>query len=98
MSAYLVYPPQNAGTTGRASGAQSVALGSGVSSKAVTFTTAFGSTAYALVVSITNVTDATPIFLQAIITAKSSSGFTATFNAATDTANYLLEYVIVGNI
>ncbi len=98
MSSQFCEFPFLSGSTAGSSGAQSVALGGGVSSKAVTFTTAFGSAAYALVVSITNVTDAMPIFLQAIVTAKSSTGFTATFNAPTDTANYILEYIIVGDL
>lgn len=85
-------------STGTASGAQSVAIGNAASTKAVTFTTDFGSTNYAVLTSITNVTDATPIFLQVVVTAKSSSGFTATFNAPTDTANYILEYIIVGYV
>lgn len=79
---------------GGSSGAASVAIGNAASSIDVVFTTPFGSTSYMLLTNITNVTDAAPIFLQVVDTAKSSTGFTATFNAPTDTANYVLEYMI----
>lgn len=93
---YVQYPFNQA--SNGSSGSASVAIGSAASSKAVTFTTDYGSTNYVVLTSITNVTDATPIFLQVVVTAKSSSGFTATFNAPTDTANYVLEYMIVGYV
>lgn len=97
MSAWLIYPPEGAGGGGD-SGSQSVALSSGVSSVSVTFSNAFGSTNYVPLWSISNVTDATPIFVLGIITAMSSSGFTVTFNAPTDTANYVFNYLIAGYV
>lgn len=96
MSAYLVFEGGSAGI-GLTGEANVVAIGSAASSIAVVFTTSFGSTNYAILYTFTNLTDPTPIFLQAITTAKSATGFTATFNAPTDTANYVLEYVIVGH-
>lgn len=92
-----VWPPGGGSGSG-SSGSASVAIASGASSKSVTFTTDFGSTSYVPLINITNTTDATPIFLQWIVTTKSSSGFTATFNAPTDTANYILEYAILGYV
>ena len=48
------------------------------------------------VFSFINIIDATPIFLQGMITASSTTGFTVTFNTATDTANYKLSYIVSG--
>lgn len=78
--------PTRTGTQGISSAAQSVT---------VVFTSNMSSNAYALVTSITNTTDSSPIFLQIVDTVKSNSGFTAIFNAPTDTANYSLEYVAI---
>lgn len=82
-----------------ASGSQAVrsgaaAIGNGASSLAVTFAVSLPNANYAVEATFENTTDATPIFLQGIITAKSAAGFTLTFNAATDTANYKLNYVV----
>lgn len=41
-----------------------------------------------------NLTDADPIFLQGVITARSSSGFTMRLNAPADSANYVLHWSI----
>ncbi len=68
-------------------------ISSGASSKAVVFTTPFADTSYSIIVTIQNLTDATPIFLNPVITAKSTTGFTVLFNAPTDTINYVLEYI-----
>lgn len=87
--------PNQRGLTRFAAGSSS--LGSGVQSVSVTFSTAFPDTNYAIAHSFLNTTDALLTFLQGIITAKSTSGFTMTFNAPTDTANYVFEYTATRN-
>jgi hypothetical protein len=67
-------------------------IASGASSKAITFAAAFADTTYSLTFAIVNVTDASPIMLWGVITAKSTTGATVTFNTATDTANYEIDY------
>lgn len=73
---------------------QTAAISNGASSVAVTFSSAMLNTSYGLVTSITNTTDSTPLMPQIIHTAKSTTGFTATFNAPVDSANYKLEYIV----
>jgi hypothetical protein len=67
-------------------------ISSGVTSKSVTFSTAFASTNYSINCNLMNTTDASPQFQPITITAKSTTGFTASWNVATDSANYNLEY------
>lgn len=69
-------------------------LGSSVASKAVVFTSAWPDALYVPEFSFSNTVDANPIFLQGIVTAKSTTGFTVTFNAPTDSANYVLNYMV----
>lgn len=90
----IVVEETSSGSGGGAAAAGSVTIGSAASSKAVTFANSFGSTNYSPVFSITNTADATPIFLDGFISALSATGFTVTFNAPTDTANYVLNYAI----
>ncbi len=81
-------------STGSFSGVMNtVAISNGASTVSVTYTSPFANTNYALVVMVRNTTDSSPIFLQPVITAKSTTGFTATFNAPTDSANYSLDYI-----
>lgn len=75
-----------------------VAISNGSSTVSAVYATAIPSSSYALSLTVRNVTDGSPIFLQSIITAKSTTGFTATFNAPADSANYLLEYMAVINV
>lgn len=87
-----------AASGGSASGAlaaNTVAIGNGVSSLPVTYSGTIAAGLYP-VITIVNITDATPIDLQAEVTAASTTGFTALFNAPTDTANYLLSYIVMG--
>jgi hypothetical protein len=73
-------------------------LSSGTTSKAITFSTAFASTAYAVTAVMLNTTDTNPQFIPVTITAQSTGGFTAKWNLATDTANYSLSwYAILNN-
>lgn len=64
----------------------------------VTFSVAMADTNYALNVSVNNTTDTDSIYLSPIITAKSTSGFTAEFNSPADSANYVLEWTAVANV
>src|SRR4051812_8525838 len=75
--------------------AQTAAITNGSSSVAVTFSSALSDANYALLCTITNVTDADPIKLEITNTVKTLSGFTATFNTAADSGNYLLEYTAI---
>ena len=94
---YFTWPIKTGTSSSTNVRANEVTMASGISTKAVTYSSAISGT-YALVVSIANTTDSTPIFLHPIITAKSASGFTVTFNAQTDTANYVLEYITYGAV
>jgi hypothetical protein len=82
--------PSQRGLTRFAAG--EVPLPSGAQSVSVAFSEMFPDTNFALAPNIRNTLDAQPIFLQAIQTMKAATGFTLTFNAPTDSANYVLEY------
>lgn len=53
---------------------------------------------YEPIFSVMNLVDSQPIFLQGIVTAISLAGFTVTFNAPTDTANYQLCWEAVNDV
>jgi len=74
--------------------AQEVSIGLGVTSIAVVFPSLLPGTNYVVVPSMVNITDANPQFQDIVITNKSTSGFTASWNAPTDTANYVLGYIV----
>lgn len=82
------------GFNGRA-GSQSVSNAS--SSQAITFSSTLGTTNYAISVVWRNTTDSTPQYQPIDITAKSATGFTASWNAPTDSANYVIEYTAIPN-
>lgn len=71
----------------------SVAIPNGNSSLAVTFSTPLASASYSVDGLMFNNTDSTPIIQPIIITAKSTSGFTASWNFPVDSANYFLDYI-----
>jgi hypothetical protein len=73
--------------------ASSAALTSGDSSKAVVFSSTLGTTSYRVSAQLVNVTDGSVQFQPVTITAKSATGFTATWNAGVDSNNYVLEYI-----
>jgi hypothetical protein len=73
------------------------AIATATSTSVVTFSTALANTNYAVNHTFENTTDTDPIFLQAMITAKSTTGFTATFNAPTDSANYVMNWQAIAN-
>lgn len=95
MSAVLSGGNSSANLEGRA-GTQTIT--NGASSQAVVFSSTLATTAYALVCEIKNVTDATPIFLEVVETVQAATGFTAIFNAPTDTGNYVLNYIAVKSV
>lgn len=70
------------------------AIGNAASSVTVVFSSATVNTSYVPEFSFINTTDPTPIFLQGIVTGKTTSGFTVTFNTPTDSANYVLGYQV----
>lgn len=78
--------------------AESDAISSGVSQHAVSFSSAMANTNYSIQAAISNTVDADPIFLQIVAITKTVNGFTALFNATTDSANYVLEYTIAEHI
>ena len=93
-SGYLVieeYFNYVAGAGDQILAANTVAIPSGATSIAITYSTTIAAS-YSLNFSFFNTVDATPIFLQGMITAQSTTGFTVTFNTATDTANYQISY------
>jgi len=68
-------------------------------SQAVTFSTALGSTGtdYAVTATLINTTDTNVQFQPVTITATSTTGFTAKFNAPSGTANYVLSWQAILN-
>lgn len=69
-------------------------LSSAASSVTVAFSTATADTSYVPNFVFVNVTDSSPIFMMGIVTGKTTSGFTVTFNTPTDTANYSLAWQV----
>lgn len=67
-------------------------LASDLLSKAVTFSASFPTTDYAVLAQMKNLVDSNPQFQPIVITSKSVSGFTASWNAETDSGNYVLEW------
>lgn len=71
-----------------------VSLASGVDSHVVTFTGDIGVSDYTVDVSFENLTDPAPLFLDYMVRARASTGFTIIFNAPTDSTNYTLNYSV----
>jgi hypothetical protein len=76
--------------------AQEVAIPISTTSIVVTFDTPLPSAVYTILAQMVNVTDADPEFQPITITNKTVSGFTAKWNRPTDTANYLIDYIVAG--
>lgn len=72
-------------------------LASGISTKAVVFSSDIGTTDYNVTAIMFNSTDITPQIQEIVPTAKSSTGCTFDWPANTDSANYVLEYIAVEN-
>lgn len=66
----------------------------GSATVSVTFSTPWMDNAWVLSHAFENLSDADPIFLQGVITARSDLGFTMRLNAPADSANYYLNWVI----
>lgn len=85
------------GGGGGAQSAGTVALGNAASSVTVAYGAALSS-ALIPVFSFVNVTDTEPIFLQGYVSAYATTGFTVTFNAPTDSVNYIFNYAVFGAV
>jgi hypothetical protein len=71
------------------------AIGNAATTVAITFGTAHADANYQVLATVENTTDGGPLVLAAIITAKATTGFTATLSAATDSANYVLNWLAI---
>lgn len=69
-------------------------IGNGSQTVSIVYPSAMPDTTYSLTFSITNLVDANPISLIVVGTTKLTTGFTATFNAPADSANYKLEWKV----
>ena len=76
-------------------GKQSISSAS--TSQAVIFSSTLGSTSYSVTAVLLNTTDTNPQFQPVTITVQSATGFTATWNAPTATANYVLSWQAILN-
>jgi hypothetical protein len=72
-------------------------LASSITTKAVTFSSTLGTTSYAVTATMANTTDTNPQFQPITITAQSATGFTASWNVNTATANYVLNWTAIVN-
>lgn len=76
--------------------AGSVALTNGIRSTTITYGTSFDSAdSYALVVNLTNTTDTSVQYQPVIVTSKTTTDFTAVWNAPLDSGNYSIDYIAV---
>lgn len=64
----------------------------------VNFSSSMGSTSYSVVCQVSNYTDTNPINIQILSVVKASASFTVNLSAPTDTANYIIEYVVVAHV
>jgi len=76
--------------------AQEVALTINTTTVNVTFPSTLASAAYVVNAMMVNTTDVNPEFQSVVVTNKSPTGFTATWNFPLDTSNYKLDYVVPG--
>lgn len=72
----------------------SIALANSVQTQVVTLSSAMATSTYVPQVTISNTVDAQPIFLQYYVSAQTMTTFTVTFNAPTDSVNYILNYQV----
>lgn len=73
----------------------SVSVGVNATTASVVFSDAFADTSYGLVVTLENTVDSSPMFQPIMITAKSTTGFTVSWNVPFDTANYNINYMAI---
>lgn len=74
--------------------AQEVPIGNGDTDIVVVFPTPLPGVNYVVQAQMVNIVDANPQFQDIIITNKTVNGFTANWNAPTDSANYVLAYIV----
>lgn len=74
--------------------AQEVPLTIGTTTVNVVFGTPQPNASYAVLGQIVNETDANPQYIPVVITAKSTTGFSASWNVPLPTGNYLLDYAV----
>lgn len=75
----------------------SMSIGNGASTVTVTYSSTLGTTSYSLTCTILNTTDSLPQYQPITITSFSATGFTASLNEITDSANYVLHYQAILN-
>lgn len=68
-------------------------IAAGLQSQAVVFSTTLGTTNYAVVANLVNLVDTDPQIQAVVVTTKTATGFTASWSAPTDSANYRLDYI-----
>lgn len=62
-----------------------------------TFSSDMPNTSYAIIIQMLNLSDPNPQYQPVTITSKTITGFTAKWNANVDSANYVLDYIAIGN-
>lgn len=87
----------SAGFSGRADGTANT-ISAGATSKVVTFSSTLGTANYAVTPYFKNTVDANPQYQPINISAQSATGFTASWNSPTDSANYILGYIATVNV
>jgi hypothetical protein len=71
------------------------AVTNGTTSKVVTIGATLANTNYKVSVNWENLTDTNPLYQPLVITAKTTTTFTVSWNLATDSANYSLDWLVV---
>ncbi len=71
---------------------------SSVSQVTITFSSPMPSSNYVVMAEMNNIVDASPQFQTITVTNKTVNGFTAKWNANTDSSNYTLAYIVPGNL
>lgn len=74
------------------------AIGSGVDSITETLLLPQNGANYGLIAQLQNTVDVSPLYQTTLITAKTASNFTASWNFLTDSANYVLSYMIAPTV
>jgi hypothetical protein len=77
--------------------AGSASVSASATSVSVTFSSALASTNYAIICTWMNTVDSNPQLQPFVVTAFSTSGFTVSWNAPTDTANYKINWQAIAN-
>lgn len=72
-----------------------IAIPNGATGITVTLPVSYGSNGYAIIASMSNISDPNPHIQPLIVTAKNSSTFTVSWNTATESGNYLLNYYAI---